>query len=324
MGDDIFIFIGMVFIAVFFLVSSLVIPSFGTNARNARIIRKRAKSETHLNSNDESFKLLKKIRHKDESAFEKYFNKFAFADRLNIMLMHAGLDVPAYKYIVKFLFVSVLLFAIIYSIFNNFLYSSIAFVLPIILSYVNIKQKINKRLNEFEQQLPDALNIIARAMRAGHPFNSSLKLIAEEMSDPIAKEFNIVASDVSYGVEVRVALLDLVRRVPSVSLETVVTAVLIQRETGGNLAEILDKVAAVVRGRFRFARKVKTLSAEGRMSAWVLTCVPFVLAGVISIIEPTYLPNMITEPFGRKLILVGFGAMIIGMFWMKKIIRIEV
>ena len=324
MGDDIYVFIGMVFIAVVFLVTSLIIPTFGTDARNARIIRKRAKHDTHFSNDEDAIKLLKEIRNKNESAFEKRFNRLAFADTLNTMLEHAGLDIPAYKYVTKFIFVALLLAIIVIGVTNNLIYAGIAFIIPIILSFVNLKQKINKRLNEFEEQLPDALNIIARAMRAGHPFNSSLKLISEEMSDPIAKEFNIVASDVSYGVEVRVALIDLIRRVPSVSLEAVITAVLIQRETGGNLAEILDKVAAVVRGRFRFARKVKTLSAEGRMSAWVLTCVPFVLAGVVSIIEPTYLPNMINEPVGRKLVLVGFGAIILGMFWMKKIIRIEV
>jgi tight adherence protein B len=123
---------------------------------------------------------------------------------------------------------------------------------------------------------------------------------------------------------VRRSLLGLLNRVPSVTVMALVTSVLVQRETGGNLAEILDQIAKVVRGRFKFERKVRTLAAEGKISAWVLSLVPFVLIGMMSISAPTYLPVLVTNPVGHKLIYTAVVMGVIGIFWIRRIIRIEV
>nr|MDQ2693857.1 type II secretion system F family protein [Pseudomonadota bacterium] len=181
-----------------------------------------------------------------------------------------------------------------------------------------------RRLDRIEEQLPEALDIMTRALRAGHPFNETLHLVAEEMQGPIAREFGDTFADINYGADVRSAFLALLERVPSITLMTIVTSVLVQRETGGNLAEILEKNSAVVRGRFRFQRRVRTLSAEGRLSAWVLTMVPFVLFLMLSVVNPDYLPVLTRDPFGRQLIAGAFFMMIVGIFWMRKIIRIDV
>lgn len=325
MGTDAIIFIIMVFFAVFFLATSLVIPTFGTDASNARLIRKRAKySSIALQNGDMS--ILKKVRGKqdDSSEIEKYLNNLKIFHSINNLLEQTGVKMSASKLVFLNIMISILLAIIVYMYTSFGVLALLSVVAPPLFSWLHLKQKLNKRLSAFEEQLPDALNIMARALRAGHPFNAAVKLVSEEMPDPIGSELKIVSSDIAFGVDTRVALLELVKRVPSVSLDAMATAVFIQRETGGNLAEILDKVATVIRSRFKFGRKVKTLSAEGRMSAWVLTLVPFILAAVIVIVEPTYLPFLTKEPLGRKLILAGFAMLVVGMLWMKKIIKIEV
>ena len=179
------------------------------------------------------------------------------------------------------------------------------------------------RIGRFEEQLPEALDMMARALEAGHPFNETLKMVGEEMPNPISSEFARVFTDINYGLPAKTAFVGLLSRVPSVSLNTLVTAVLIQSESGGRLAEILHKISAVIRGRFKLQRKVKTLSAEGRLSAWILTLLPFVLTIVISITTPSYLPRMVNDPMGMNLVYTAFVLVICGILWMRKIIRFK-
>jgi tight adherence protein B len=149
-------------------------------------------------------------------------------------------------------------------------------------------------------------------------------MIAEDMDDPIAKEFELTFGDINYGNDLRRAMLGLLHRVPSVTMMALVTSVLVQKETGGNLAEILKQISAVIRGRFRFHRKVKTLSAEGRMSAWVLALVPLTLFATISVTSPDYLPILVDDPRGQKMIIYGAISGVLGIMWIRRILRIEV
>ena len=142
--------------------------------------------------------------------------------------------------------------------------------------------------------------MMKRALRAGHPFSGAIKLVSEELEAPLGKEFGTTFADLNYGNDVRRAMLGLLQRVPSVPVMALVTSVLVQKETGGNLAEILGQISTVVRGRFRFERKIRTLSAEGRMSAWILALVPIVLFGVITVTTPDYLPTLTQDPLRPK------------------------
>ena len=180
-----------------------------------------------------------------------------------------------------------------------------------------------KRVAVFEEQLPDALGVMSRSLKAGVPFTDSMKYIAEECADPVAGEFHKAFSDINYVMSIKAAYLNMLERMPSTSLMALVTGVLVQREIGGNLAEILDKIAAVIRGRFRLHRRVRTLSAEGRMSAWILILVPYALAGVLFIIQPTYLPLLTKDPTGR-ILMIAFANSLIGVYWIRRIIRIQV
>jgi tight adherence protein B len=182
----------------------------------------------------------------------------------------------------------------------------------------------HKRLLKMEQQLPEALDLIGRALRAGHALQNGLKMVGEEMAEPISGEFRITSDEVNFGVSMQDALTNLTTRVPSTDLRYFVIAVLIQRETGGNLTELLDNISTIIRGRLKLLGAVRVLSAEGRMSAWILSILPFALAGVINLLNPDFLAPLWGDPMGLKM-MGGAGVMMaLGVFWMWRIIKIRV
>lgn len=207
---------------------------------------------------------------------------------------------------------------------NNFLIALLVALIAFFIPTIKLFMKKNKRLNQFDEQLPEALDIMTRALRAGHPFSHTLKLVADELNGAISEEMALTFAELNFGVSVDVALTNLIRRVPSKALKSLVTAILLQRETGGNLAEILEKIGGVVRGSYRFQRKLKTLSAEGKLSSVVLASVPLVLAAGISVIAPDIVSELITNPKGHTL-LYGAGTLyVIGFIWISRVIKIEV
>jgi tight adherence protein B len=182
----------------------------------------------------------------------------------------------------------------------------------------------NKRIHTVESQLPDVLELMSRALRAGHSFPSSLEMVATEAPNPIAGEFKTTFDEVNYGIPMQDALMNMTTRIASSDLRYFVVAVLIQRETGGNLAELLDNLARLMRERFKLLGQIRVLSAEGRLSAWILTLLPFVLAGMVNIVHPKFLAVLWEDPVGLKLIYAALTMMLLGILWMRKIIKIRV
>jgi tight adherence protein B len=181
-----------------------------------------------------------------------------------------------------------------------------------------------KRLVVIERQLPDAIDLMGRALRAGHAFPTALKMVGDEMAEPIGAEFRTLFDEVNYGVTLQDALLNLVSRVPSTDLQYFVIAVLIQRESGGNLAELLDNISSIVRARLKLMGQIRTLSAEGRLSAWILGLLPFCTAVLINIVNPGFMKVLWEDPIGPNLIAGALMLMAFGVWWMRKIIRIRV
>jgi tight adherence protein B len=182
----------------------------------------------------------------------------------------------------------------------------------------------DKRLKRFDEQLPDALDLIGRGIRAGNALPAALKMVGDEMADPVAGEFRIAFDEVNYGFSMQDALTNLATRVPSSDLQYFVVAVIIQRETGGNLAELLDNIAALIRARHKLYGTIRVLSAEGKLSAWILTLLPISVALLINIINPKFMQVLWTDKTGIKMIIGVVIMMIIGIFWMRKIIKIRV
>lgn len=181
-----------------------------------------------------------------------------------------------------------------------------------------------RRLHTIEAQLPDALDLMGRALRAGHAFASALKMVGDEMPEPIAAEFRLTFDEINYGIPLQDALANLATRVPSTDLRYFVIAVLIQRETGGNLAELLDNISVLIRARLKLLGTIRVLSAEGRLSAWILTVLPFTLAAVINLINPDFMALLWKDPTGLKMIGAALALMMVGILWMWHIIRIRV
>ncbi|MBI3140355.1 MAG: type II secretion system F family protein [Rhodocyclales bacterium] len=179
-----------------------------------------------------------------------------------------------------------------------------------------------RRLRLLERQLPDALDLIGRALRAGHAFSAGLGMVATEAADPIAGEFRTTFDEINFGIPAPDALHNLAARLPWADLRYFVIAVVIQRETGGNLAELLDNLSALIRARFKLQGMVRVLSTEGRLSAWVLGCMPFVLAAAISLVNPRYVATLWTDPAGPPMLAVGLALLMLGIAWMWRIVRL--
>lgn len=181
----------------------------------------------------------------------------------------------------------------------------------------------DKRLQLIEAQLPDAMDLISRALRAGHAFTSALAMVGVEAQEPIAGEFKITSDEISFGISINNALNNMASRIPSPDVRYFVMAVIIQHETGGNLTELLGKLSELVRARFKLYAKVRVLAAEGKLSAWILTALPFCVAGVIQITNPNYMAVLFNDPTGIKLVMGALAMMAIGVFAMWRIVKIR-
>lgn len=181
-----------------------------------------------------------------------------------------------------------------------------------------------KRMTVIENQLPDALDLMGRAMRAGHAFPSALRMVGNEMPEPIASEFRMVFDEINYGITTQEALTNLSARVPSTDLSYFVIAVLIQHETGGNLSELLGNISSIIRERLKLMMTVRVLSAEGRLSAWILTLLPFGLGLILQIINPNFMSVLWKDPMGVKMVAIALGMMVLGIVVMSRIIKIRV
>jgi tight adherence protein B len=192
------------------------------------------------------------------------------------------------------------------------------------LPYLYVDRKRSKRLLQLERQLPDVADTLGRALRAGHSFPSAVGMVSTEFPQPMGGEFRITFDEINYGVPLNEALMNLAKRIPISDLRYFVIAVLIQRETGGNLAEVLDSIAFLIRERFKLFDKVRVLSAEGKMSAWVLGLLPFITAAAMLALNRPFLEVLWTDPVGLKVIGAMLVMMVVGVFLMRRIIKIRV
>jgi tight adherence protein B len=190
--------------------------------------------------------------------------------------------------------------------------------------FVVVSFRKHRRMSRFAGQFPDAIDLLARAVRAGHAFTTCLELISQELADPVADEFRTVYEQQNLGLSLKDALANLVVRVPLPDVRIFVTALQVQRESGGNLAEILDNLAAVIRERFKLFRQVRVITAEGRLSLYALTALPFVAALLFAVVNPGYLAPLIEDPLGHRLIAGALVSQFIGYLVISRIVRIKV
>jgi tight adherence protein B len=192
------------------------------------------------------------------------------------------------------------------------------------LPFAFLRMKRTKRMRKFEEAFPEALDLMARALKAGHAFASGLKMVADEMDEPVGPEFRKTFDEQNFGLPLKDALANLTVRIPSLDVRFFSTAVLIQRETGGNLSEILENLAHVVRERFKILRQVRVHTAHGRLTGYVLLALPVFLAIALSFINPEHMQLLFREELGHKMLAATVVMQIIGYFWIRQVVKIEV
>jgi tight adherence protein B len=191
------------------------------------------------------------------------------------------------------------------------------------LPYAYVSRARFKRMLKFEEQFPEAIDLIGRALRAGHAFPTGIQMASEELAAPVGTEFRLLYDEQNFGLALPDALRNFARRVPLLDARFFVTAVLTQRESGGNLAEVLDNLASVIRERFKVKRQVRVISAHGRITGWVLAGLPPSLAMVTLAINPDHLGTLTGDPLGQQMIVAAIGLQIIGTLIIRRIVNVE-
>jgi tight adherence protein B len=207
---------------------------------------------------------------------------------------------------------------------GKFWAAAIGFVAGLCIVPLVLKQKRSARLYKFEEMFPEALDLLSRGIRAGHAFSAGMKMVAEELGEPVGPEFRKAFDEQNFGLPLKESLNNLCARVPILDVRFFSTAVLIQRETGGNLSEILDNLAAVVRERFKIRRQVRVHTAHGRFTGYVLMALPAFLALALSFINPEHMNRLFEERLGQMMIVTSIIMQAVGFFWIRQVIKIEV
>jgi tight adherence protein B len=200
----------------------------------------------------------------------------------------------------------------------------VALLVGFILPYSYASYRRNQRFEKFEELFPEAIDTLARAVRAGHAFTTALEMITDEVAEPVSGEFRQLYEEQKFGMPVREALVNLTERMPLVDVKFFVTAVMLQRETGGNLAEILDNLSYVIRERFKIQRQVRVYTAQGRLTMALLMAMPPIIVTVMLVLNPAFIRPLFNDPIGHTLLVAGITLQTVGYFVIKKIIKIQV
>ncbi len=207
---------------------------------------------------------------------------------------------------------------------ESLLFTVVGVMLGAIMPYSFASYRRSKRFQKFEELFPEAIDTLARAVRAGHAFTSALELIANEVGEPVSSEFRKLFEEQKFGLPVRDALLNFTERVPLVDVKFFVTAVMLQRETGGNLAEILDNLSYMIRERFKIMRQVRVHTAQGRLTMMLLMGLPPIIVISMQVLNPSFIHPLFADPIGHILVVAGITLQTIGYFVIRKVIQIQV
>lgn len=322
-SDMAVLFVGLVFLTVFVASQILVLPTLGTSRTDSRKLKQRLEGIILAHGDSETSIIKAKYLNR-LGPIERILERFPGMPELKTLLEQAGKQLLAYRFALYLLLSSSAIALIVWLNFHHLIFTLVAFIVVAILPIVWLKKQKNKRLEMFEEQLPEALQMMSRALRTGYPFSECMKIVATEMSEPISQEFGIVYEEINYGRDIEVAFALMIERVPSISLIAMSTAILIQRETGGNLSEVLLKISTVLNGRFKLQRRIKTLSSDGLFSAWVMILLPLILFALMSMLSPEYFTPVYDSPDRMLILYVFLGLELAAALWIRIIITIDV
>lgn len=316
-------FVVLLFAAVILLIEGAWLWWSGTRGSAARRIAQRLQLMS-ARGEHERVTILKQRRYSQWPALERALRTVRQAALLDRLLLQAGVRWSLAQLLGSALACCVAAMALLPALNLPFGVALAALAGAPLLPLLLLLRARSRRLHKLEEQLPEAADFLARALRAGHSFVNVMQMVGEELPDPIAAEFRFAYEEINYGVPMGEALHNLALRVPLTDLRYLVIAVLIQRESGGNLAEILGNISRMIRARLKLMGQVRVLSAEGRMSAWVLGVLPLAVGLLLSVVNPRYISILWTDPIGVRLLWYAALACIIGVIWMRSVIRIRV
>ena len=321
-----FLILFFVFLAGLFLTYTLFLLTSRASDKKRAILKERLadaiRSSAH--STDLDVQLARQELMSEIPWINRMLIKLQVSSKLKQMIDQADAHITVMRLILFSLTAGVLAFLAVSMVSASYLLMGFFAVIATALPFLHIHTKRKKRLKRFLQLLPDALDLMSRGLSAGHAFTEALQMVSTEMPEPIATEFRKTYEEQNLGLSLKLALENLVERVPILDLRMCVTAVLIQRETGGNLSELLEKVAYTIRERFRIMEDLKTMTLSSRWSAWLLCALPIFLAVYVTFMNPGYMDVMWRDARGNRLLAIAAIMQVLGMLMVQKIMKIRI
>jgi tight adherence protein B len=318
-------FVVLLFAAVILMIEGAWLWWSGVHGSAARRIAKRLRlMAASGNGGSERIDILKRRTYSNHPLLDRQLRRMTRLAALDRMLMQAGVQWSVAQFLGCSLAMVMLGLILPPMLRMPWVPSAAALALASALPCLVLLRTRARRLRKLEEQLPEAADFLGRALRAGHSFGNVMQMVGEEMPDPIAGEFKFAYEEINYGVPMNQALHNLALRVPLTDLRYLVIAVLIQRESGGNLAEVFGNISRLIRARLKLLAQVRVMSAEGRLSAWVLGCLPLGVTALMMVANPAYVSVLWTDPVGVTLMWYALAVAIGGVLWMRKLIRIRV
>lgn len=315
----------MLFAAVILMIEGAYLWWSGTHGGGAqRIARRLRLMSGGVDGIGEKVSILKQRRYAGNDWLDAFLHRRKLANAIDRILLQSGLRWTVAQFIGAALGGMCLALLLLQMRPVPVLPQVVIALMFMALPYVLVVRARTARLVKIEEQLPEAADFLARAMRAGHSFTNVLQMVGSELPEPLAGEFRTAHEEINYGVPLNEALYNLAERIPLTDLRYLVIAVVIQRESGGNLAEILGSISHIIRERLKLLGKVRVLSAEGRMSAWILGLMPFCAMAFMIVMNPRYVSVLWTDPVGLKMLSYGALMILVGVLWIRRVIHIRV
>jgi tight adherence protein B len=319
------LFAALVFLTIFLIGAAVFVYQGGP--KQGEIIRGRLEAiekGTAFAKNALDLDLIRDELMSSIPAINKMLVRWSWPARLRAFIGQAGMSVRPGKLMLVSIVMGLAAFQVTGMLSGNWILAIIVGVPVAFIPIAFVAIKRTKRLGDFERIFPEVIELLSRSVRAGHSFASGMEIVATDLPEPAASEFRITFDEQRFGLPVRDALLNLCERIPMVDVRLFVIALLVQKETGGNLAEILDNLAHVIRERFRIAGEVRVRTAQGRLTAAILILLPVAMMIVLKVIDPAYINLLFMDRLGQLMLVMAFFLQVIGGFIVWRIVKIKV
>lgn len=319
------VILALVFIAVVLLLQGLYLIWKSYKGPEAKKIEKRLQALSASDDGTKQARLLKQQMLSEVPLLERFLLDVPRVHVVDRILLQSGLEWTVSHLFLSFLAAGAFGLLLASSLLTQPLLPTLVVAVAFAaLPVLYVARARYRRLRKMEQQLPEALDLMVRALRAGHAFSSALQMAGDEMPEPMAAEFRIVHDEINFGISLQQALGNLCERVPLTDLRYFVVSVMIQRDSGGNLTEVLGNLSRLIRERLKLIAKIKVLSSEGRLSAWVLAVLPFLLGALMYYVNPEFMAPLWQDSIGVVILKYTLGLMVVGILLLKKLVTLRV